>query len=148
MELAVYIPEQEPQVGQALLTYSSTPSSSSLPIYFCLTLVAAISAGHDEAVHVVLFGGGEHLFHGLVALPREVDLAAGEAEGMALRIEIHQSLGHVVRVEPVRIVHQEDASMKARGLHAKVPPQPERSAQQHQTDHRRKDGLGFVQMNP
>ena len=31
MELAVYIPEQEPQVGQALFTYSSTPSSSSLP---------------------------------------------------------------------------------------------------------------------
>ena len=31
MELAVYMPEQEPQVGQALSSYSSTPSSSSLP---------------------------------------------------------------------------------------------------------------------
>ena len=31
MELAVYIPEQEPQVGQALFSYSSTPASSSLP---------------------------------------------------------------------------------------------------------------------
>ena len=31
MELAVYIPEQEPQVGQALFSYSSSPSSSSLP---------------------------------------------------------------------------------------------------------------------
>ncbi len=31
MELAVYMPEQEPQVGQALFSYSSRPASSSLP---------------------------------------------------------------------------------------------------------------------
>ena len=31
MELAVYMPEQEPQVGQALFSYSSTPASSSFP---------------------------------------------------------------------------------------------------------------------
>ena len=31
MELAVYIPEQEPQVGQAQFSYSSTPASLSLP---------------------------------------------------------------------------------------------------------------------
>ena len=31
MELAVYIPEQEPQEGQALFSYSSSPASSSLP---------------------------------------------------------------------------------------------------------------------
>ena len=31
MELAVYMPEQEPQVGQAFCSYSSTPASSSLP---------------------------------------------------------------------------------------------------------------------
>ena len=31
MEFAVYMPEQEPQVGQALFSYSSRPASSSLP---------------------------------------------------------------------------------------------------------------------
>ena len=31
MEFAVYIPEQEPQVGQAFSSYSSRPASSSLP---------------------------------------------------------------------------------------------------------------------
>ena len=31
MELAVYMPEQEPQVGQAAFSYSSTPASSSFP---------------------------------------------------------------------------------------------------------------------
>ena len=31
MELAVYIPEQEPQEGQAFSSKSSTPASSSFP---------------------------------------------------------------------------------------------------------------------
>ena len=31
MEFAVYIPEQEPQVGQAQFSYSSSPASLSLP---------------------------------------------------------------------------------------------------------------------
>ena len=33
MELAVYMPEQEPQLGQAFSTYSSTPASSRVPAW-------------------------------------------------------------------------------------------------------------------
>ena len=33
MELAVYMPEQEPQLGQAFSSYSSTPASSRVPAW-------------------------------------------------------------------------------------------------------------------
>ena len=33
MELAVYIPEQEPQLGQAFSSYSRTPASSRVPAW-------------------------------------------------------------------------------------------------------------------
>lgn len=33
MELAVYMPEQEPQLGQAFSSYSRTPASSRVPAW-------------------------------------------------------------------------------------------------------------------
>ena len=42
---------------------------------FRLTLISAVAAGDDEAVHAVGLRRGEHALHGLVAFAGEIDIA-------------------------------------------------------------------------